>query len=80
MARAEQFDQRDPVPVEAVVAVLEVLLPPQPESAIATTTVPTATGPPLIAHSLACRGLGETCQPWAKRFIVVNWPELRIPG
>jgi hypothetical protein len=43
----------DPVPVEAVVAVLELLLPPQPESAIATTTVPTATGPRFIAHSLA---------------------------
>jgi len=25
------------------------------------------------------RGPGEPCQPWAKRLVVVNWPELRIP-
>jgi hypothetical protein len=43
----------------AVVALLGVLLPPQPENAIAIRTAPTATGPAFIARSLAVRSVGD---------------------
>ena len=68
-AQRGQSSQRNgvrdhPVPLEGVVALafvalLEVLLPPQPENAIATTTVATATSPAFIARSLLVRGLQD---------------------